>query len=134
MKKIHKKMLVQLLFGFLIGRVVLLERNPAGAAFFAGALVQSGGVVPLVFSVGLGMLSALPVEAVIRYGVGMLGIVVAQNLMERQGMKWSVWQSSGLMAATLAVLSVTQYTILPYQWKDILFTILEPVLVVALQS
>ena len=51
MKKIHKKMLVQLLFGFLIGRVVLLERNPAGAAFFAGALVQSGGVVPLVFSV-----------------------------------------------------------------------------------
>ena len=82
MKKIHKKMLVQLLFGFLIGRVVLLERNPAGAAFFAGALVQSGGVVPLVFSVGLGMLSALPVEAVLRYGVGMLGIVVAQNLME----------------------------------------------------
>ena len=78
------------------------------------------------------MLSALPVEAVLRYGVGMLGIVVAQNLMERQGMKWSVWQSSGLMAATLAVLSVTQYTILPYQWKDILFTILEPVLVVAL--
>ena len=132
MKKIHKKMLVQLLFGFLIGRVVLLERNPAGAAFFAGALAQGGGVVPLLFSVGLGMLSALPVEAVLRYGVGMLGIVVAKNLMERQGMKWSIWQSSGLMAATLAVLSVTQYTILPYQWKDILFTILEPVLVVAL--
>ena len=132
MKKIHKKMLVQLLFGFLIGRVVLLERNPAGAAFFAGALAQGGGVVPLLFSVGLGMLSALPVEAVLRYGVGMLGIVVAKNLMKRQGMKWSVWQSSGLMAATLAVLSVTQYTILPYQWKDILFTILEPVLVVAL--
>ena len=95
MKKIHKKMLVQLLFGFLIGRVVLLERNPAGAAFFAGALAQGGGVVPLLFSVGLGMLSALPVEAVLRYGVGMLGIVVAKNLMERQGMKWSIWQSSG---------------------------------------
>lgn len=132
MKRIHKRMLVQLLLGFLIGRVVLLERNPAGAAFFAGALVSGNGVIPLLCSVGLGMLSALPVEAVLRYSVSMLGIVIARNLMKKQGMKWSIWHSSGLMAATLAVLSVTQYTILPYQWKDILFTVLEPVLVIAL--
>ena len=46
MKKLQKRMLVQLLFGFLIGRVVLLERNPAGAAFFAAGLVQGGGVLP----------------------------------------------------------------------------------------
>lgn len=132
MKKIHKKMLVQLLFGFLIGRVVLLERNPAGAAFFAGAFAQGTPVFPLFFSVGLGMLSALPLESVLRYGVSMLGVVITGNIVKKQGLKWNVWYSSGLMAATLAVLSVTQYTILPYQWKDILFTILEPVLVVAL--
>ena len=54
MKKLQKRMLVQLLFGFLIGRVVLLERNPAGAAFFAAGLVQGGGVLPLLASVGLG--------------------------------------------------------------------------------
>lgn len=78
------------------------------------------------------MLSALPLESVLRYGVSMLGVVITGNIVKKQGLKWNVWYSSGLMAATLAVLSVTQYTILPYQWKDILFTILEPVLVVAL--
>lgn len=132
MKKLQKRMLVQLLFGFLIGRVVLLERNPAGAAFFAAGLVQGGGVLPLLASVGLGMLSALSLEAVLRYGVAMVGVIFAQRLMRKQKIKMNIWQSSGLMAATLAILSVTQYTILPWQWKDILFTVLEPVLVVAL--
>lgn len=132
MKKLQKRMLVQLLFGFLIGRVVLLERNPAGAAFFAAGLVQGGGVLPLLASVGLGMLSALSLEAVLRYSVAMVGVIFAQRLMRKQKIKMNIWQSSGLMAATLAILSVTQYTILPWQWKDILFTVLEPVLVVAL--
>ena len=113
MKKLQKRMLVQLLFGFLIGRVVLLERNPAGAAFFAAGLVQGGGVLPLLASVGLGMLSALSLEAVLRYSVAMVGVIFAQRLMRKQKIKMNIWQSSGLMAATLAILSVTQYTILP---------------------
>ncbi|MCI7062608.1 MAG: SpoIIE family protein phosphatase [Lachnospiraceae bacterium] len=131
MKQNQKRVIVQLLFGFLMGRVVLLERNPAGAAFFAAGYVHGGGI-PMLLSICLGMASALPMESVLRYGVSMVGVMVAGDLLRRQQVKLTIWQASGLMAATLAVLSVTQYAILPFQWKDILFTILEPFLVMAL--
>lgn len=132
MKRIEKKVMVQMLLGFLIGRVVLMERNPVGAAYFVAGFMQGGNIWATVISLCLGMASSLRLEMTMRYGAAMLAVAIAKDLLEQNDMKIKLWQSSAVMAVTLAVLSVVQYCILPFQWKDIFFAAMEVILVLAL--
>ena len=43
MKTIQKKMLVQVLLGFLLGRVSIYGMNPVAPAFFAAGFAEGGG-------------------------------------------------------------------------------------------
>lgn len=131
MKRIQKKVMLQMLLGFLIGRVVLMERNPAGAALFVAGLMQGGNILPTAVAICMGMISALRLETSLRYVAAMIGLAISSDLLRRRDMQLKLWQSSTIMAFILAVLSVTQYFMMPFQWKDILFTVLEVVFVLA---
>lgn len=131
MKKIQKRILVQILLGFLLGRVVLFDRNPIGAAFFAAGFSQRGPVFPLVFSVFLGMLSSLELEAVLRYGVAMIAAAVAADLLQQRHIRMKTGYCAIVMAVTLALVSAVQCCLIPFQWKDIFFSLLDVILVLA---
>ena len=47
MKTIQKKMLVQVLLGFLLGRVSIYGMNPVAPAFFAAGFAEGGAVLPV---------------------------------------------------------------------------------------
>ncbi len=129
MKRIQKRMLLQILLGFLVGRVMLFDRNPIGAAFFAAGFSQGGAVFPMGFAVWLGMLSSLPLEMVIRYGTSMISVAVAGDLLRRQKFRLKMGHCALIMAGTLTVLSVVQFYFIPFQQKDILCAVVDVILV-----
>lgn len=131
MKQIQKRMLVQILLGFLLGRVVFFDRNPVGIAYFAAGFCQGGAVFPIAISVSLGMLSALRLEAVLRYGLVMAAIAVAADLFRQQHLRMKMWHCITVMAATLVLLSIVQCYLMPFQWRDVLYSLLDVCLVLA---
>ena len=131
MKQIEKRMLLQILLGFLLGRVVFFERCPVGAAFFAAGYTIGGSVFPMAVAVCLGMFSAFRIELVIRYATAMLSVAVAADLFMQQKKKIKMGHCAIIMSLTLAVLAVAQYMLLPFQWKDIFYTCMELVLILA---
>ncbi|MBO5484638.1 MAG: SpoIIE family protein phosphatase [Lachnospiraceae bacterium] len=129
MKQIQKRMLLQILLGFLLGRVIFFERNPVGVAYFAAGFPQGGAVFPVAIAICLGMLSSLQIEMVIRYGIAMAAVAVAADLFRQRHMRIKMGHCALVMAFTLAVLSVVQYYLLPFQGKDILFSVMDVILV-----
>ncbi len=129
MKQIQKRMLVQILLGFLLGRVVLFDRNPIGAAYFAAGFSQGGAVFPVGFAIGLGMLSALPLEMVVRYSAGMVAVAVAGDLLRQRKLKIKMGHCALVMAITLTALSAVQYYFMPFQGKDIFYSVVDVILV-----
>ncbi len=130
MKQIQKRMLLQILLGFLLGRVLLFDRNPIGAAYFAAGFSQGGAVLPVGIAIGLGMLSSLPLEMVIRYAAAMVAVAVAGDLFQQRKLRIKMGHCALVMAITLAVLSVVQYYFMPFQAKDILYSVVDIILVV----
>ena len=51
MKTIQKKMLVQVLLGFLLGRVSIYGMNPVAPAFFAAGFAEGGAVLPVAITI-----------------------------------------------------------------------------------
>lgn len=129
MKQIQKRMLFQILLGFLLGRVILFERNPVGVAYFAAGFSQGGAVFPVALAICLGMLSSLRIEMVIRYGIAMVAVAVAADLFRQRHIRIKMGHCALVMSFTLAVLSVVQYYLLPFQGKDILFSVMDVILV-----
>lgn len=131
MKQIQKKMMLQILLGFLLGRVVLFEHNPVGAAYFAAGFTQGGAAFPVVFAICLGMLSSLPLVEALRYGAAMIAVAVAADLLQQKQYDLKMGHCALIMAGTLAVLSGVQYFLIPFQGMDILLDVLDVVLVLA---
>ena len=72
MKTIQKKMLVQVLLGFLLGRVSIYGMNPVAPAFFAAGFAEGGAVLPVAITILLGMSTVFALDTVLAYGAGML--------------------------------------------------------------
>ena len=58
MKQIQKRILLQVVLGFLMGRVSLFGLNPIGIAYFAAGFVEDGGIFPVAIAVFIGMVSS----------------------------------------------------------------------------
>lgn len=129
MKQIQKRMLLQILLGFLLGRVILFERNPVGVAYFAAGFSQGGAVLPVAIAICLGMLSAMRIEMVLRYGVAMVAVAVAADLFRQRKIRIKMGHGALILSFTLALLSVVQYYLMPFQGKDIFFAAMDSVLV-----
>ena len=129
MKEIQKRMLLQIVLGFLLGRVILFGRNPVGAAYFAAGFVQGGSVVPVGIAVCLGMITVLPIETVLRYALGMFAIGLAADLLRHRQITLKMGHSALIMAVVSSLFSVVQFFIVPFLARDVLFLVSDIVLI-----
>ena len=84
MKTIQKKMLVQVLLGFLLGRVSIYGMNPVAPAFFAAGFAEGGAVLPVAITILLGMSTVFALDTVLAYGAGMLALWLAADFLKRR--------------------------------------------------
>lgn len=131
MKKIQKKMLVQVLLGFLLGRVVFFGMNPVAPAFFAAGFAEGGAVLPVAITILLGMSTVLSAESVLAYGAGMLALWLAADFLRRREITVRMGHAALLLAVATWLMSGTRYMLVPYSGTGILYITLEAVLMIA---
>lgn len=131
MKKIQKKMLVQVLLGFLLGRVVVFGINPVAPAFFAAGFAEGGAVLPVAITILLGMSTVMSAESVLAYGAGMLALWLAADFLKRREITLRMGTAAVLLAAATWIMSGTRYLLIPYSGTGLLYITLESILIVA---
>lgn len=131
MKKIQKKMLVQVLLGFLLGRVVIFGINPVAPAFFAAGFAEGGAVLPVAITILLGMSTVMSTESVLAYGAGMLALWLAADFLKRREITLRMGTAALLLAAATWIMSGTRYFLIPYSGTGLLYITLESILIVA---
>lgn len=125
MKENHKRMLLQVILGFLLGRVSLFGMNPIGIAYFAAGYTEEGAKIPVGISVVLGMLTVFPMENVLSSTMAMLALVLAIDLLEKRNIAVRMGHAALLLCAAVGVLTVFRLSLLPHNQYDTLLGILE---------
>ncbi|OKZ65608.1 MAG: hypothetical protein BHW05_02675 [Clostridium sp. 42_12] len=131
MKTIQKKMLVQVLLGFLLGRVSIYGMNPVAPAFFAAGFAEGGAVLPVAITILLGMSTVFALDTVLAYGAGMLALWLAADFLKRRRITVKMGHAAFLLAAATWVMSGTRYLLVPYSGTSIFLATLEAVLMLA---
>lgn len=104
MKTIQKKMLVQVLLGFLLGRVTIYGMNPVAPAFFAAGFAEGGAVLPVAITILLGMSTVFALDTVLAYGAGMLALWLAADFLKRRRITVKMGHAAFLLAAATWVM------------------------------
>ncbi len=131
MKQIQKRMLLQILLGFVLGRVAIFGINPAGIAYFAAGFTEGGAVVPVAVTILLGMSTVLPAESVAVYGSCMLALWLAADFLKRRRIDLKMGHAALIAAAANFSLSWMKYVLFPFSRQSILLYFLEAVLIIA---
>lgn len=128
MKVIQKRMLLQIVLGFLLGRVDLFGINPIGIAFFAAGYTEEGARIPVGISVILGMLTVFPMENVLSSGMAMLAVVLAVDLLEKKNFTVRMGHAALLLCASVGMLTAFRLYLMPHDQYDMWMGLLETVL------
>lgn len=131
MKQIQKRMLLQVLLGFVLGRVVVFGINPVGVAYFAAGFTEGGAVLPVAVTVLLGMSTVLPVESVVIYGTSMLALWLTADLLKYRHVEIRMGHAALLMAGSNFILSWMKLLLFPYTRQNVVFYFLEAVFILA---
>ncbi|MCI8780062.1 MAG: SpoIIE family protein phosphatase [Lachnospiraceae bacterium] len=131
MKVIQKKMLLQIVLGFFLGRVNLFGINPIGIAFFAAGYTEEGAKIPVGISVVLGMLMVFPMENVLCSGMAMLAVVLAVDLLEKKNVSVRMGHAALLLCFAVGALTAFRLYLMPHSRYDIWMGFLETVLALA---
>ena len=131
MKKIQKKMLIQVLLGFLLGRIVICGINPIAPAYFAAGFAEGGAVLPVGITVLLGMSTVLPVESLLAYGAGMFALWLSADFLRKRQVQVRMIHAALLLAVATWLMSGTRYFLLPYNGAGIFLITLEALLMIA---
>lgn len=131
MKQIQKRMLLQILLGFVLGRVAIFGINPVGIAFFAAGFTEGGAIIPVALTILLGMSTTLPLESVLVYGTTMLALWLAVDLLKKRKIDLRLGYVALIAAAANFVMSWMKYSLFPFSRQNILFFFLEAVLIIA---
>lgn len=128
MKVIQKKMLLQIILGFFLGRVNLFGINPIGIAFFAAGYTEEGAKIPVGISVILGMLTVFPMENVLCSAMAMLSVVLAVDLLEKKNVTVRMGHAALFLCASVGVLTSFRLYLMPHSQYDIWMGFLETIL------
>lgn len=128
MKDIHKRMLVQIVLGFLLGRVNLFGINPIGIAYFAAGYTEEGSKIPVGISVILGMITVFPLENVLSSGMAMLAVILAIDLLEKKSIVVRMGHAALLLCASVGMLTFLRLYLMPHNQFDLWLGVLETVL------
>lgn len=131
MKKIQKRMLLQVLLGFVLGRVAVFGINPVGVAYYAAGFTEGGAILPVAVTVLLGMSTVLPLESVLIYGASMLALWLTADLLKYRHIEIRMGHAALIMAISHFVLSWMKLVLFPYSKQNIGFYFLEAALILA---
>lgn len=129
MKKIQKRMLLQILLGFVLGRAVVFGINPAGLAFFAAGFTEGGAVLPVAVTVLLGMSTVLPLENVLIYGASMLALWLTADFLKNRKIEIRMGHAALIQAGSYFALSWMKLFLFPFSKQNIWFYFLEAALI-----
>jgi len=132
MKVIQKRMLFQIMLGFLLGRVNVFGINPVGVAFFAAGYTEDGAKIPVAISVLLGMATVFPMENVLCSGMAMLAVILAVDLLQKRNVVVRMGHAALLLGAAVGVLTAFRLYLMPHGTYDVWLGILEAVLALVL--
>ena len=116
---------VQVLLGFLLGRVSIYGMNPVAPAFFAAGFAVGGAVLPVAITILLGMSTVFALDTVLAYGAGMLALWLAADFLKRRRITVKMGHAAFLLAAATWVMSGTRYLLVPYSGTSIFLATLE---------
>ena len=132
MKQIQKRMLLQMVLGFLVGRVSIFGLNPAGIAYFAAGFAEGGGIFTVALSVFLGMsCSSMSMETAICGGMVMLALILASDMAGRRGIHIKMGHAAIISAIASAALWALQLCILPYNVFNVWLAVLSSIMIIA---
>ncbi len=131
MNQMQRRMLVQVLLGFLLGRVVVFGINPVAPAYFAVCYTAGGAVLPVAITILLGMSTVLQMESVLGYGAGMIALVLIADFLDKRKINIGSYGAAAILAVSTAVMSTTRYFLIPYSGAGIALIILESILLFA---
>ena len=132
MKQIQKRMILQVVLGFLIGRTDIFGLNPAGVAYFAAGFTEGGSVFAVALAVFLGMASSsINMEMAVCGGMVMLALGLASDLLKRKGIHIKMGHAAIISALASAVLWLLQLGIMPYNIYNVWLAVLGSIMVIA---
>ena len=129
MSRIQKRMLVQILAGFLIGRIDLWGLNPVGIAYFAAGFVQGGSVLPVGIAIILGMITKLPVETAVCAAMIMIVLVLAADLLDKRGVCIKMGHAAIITSFASCIMFLFQIYVMPYSSYELWYAVFSAVLV-----
>lgn len=131
MKQIQKRILLQVVLGFLMGRVSLFGLNPIGIAYFAAGFPEGGGVFPVAMAVFIGMVSSsMSIENAVCGGMVMLTLIFAADILSRIGVHIKMGHAAFISSFASAALWSLQLWLMPYNKYKLWLAILSSVLII----
>ena len=132
MKQIQKRMLLQIILGFFLGRVSIFGLNPFGIAYFAAGFTEGGAVFPVALAVFIGMIgSSTSMETAICGGMVMVSLILAADILDKREIHIKMGHAALISAAVSASLWVLQLWIMPYNSYKLWIAVLSSILLVA---
>lgn len=131
MKQIQKRMIVQVVLGFLMGRVSVFGLNPIGIAYFAAGFSEGGGIISVALAVFIGMVSSMSIETAVCGGVIMLTLGLAADILDKRGISIKMGHAAIISAAASAALWILQLYLMPYSGYKVWLAFLSSVLIIA---
>ena len=120
MKQIQKRILLQVVLGFLLGRVSIFGLNPVGIAYFAAGFTEGGGIFPVALAVFFGMAcSSMNMETAICGGMVMFALSLASDMLGKRGIHIKMGHAAIISALASAALWTLQLWMLPYNVYNI---------------
>lgn len=131
MKQIQKRTLLQIILGFLMGRVSLFGLNPIGISYFAAGFSENGGIVPIALAVFIGMVSSsMSIETAVCGGMVMLTLIFAGDIFNKIGVHIKMGHAAFISALASAALWSLQLWLLPYNKYRLWLAILSSILII----
>lgn len=132
MKQVQKRMLLQVVLGFLVGRISIFGLNPVGIAYFAAGFTEGGGVFPVALAVFLGMAcSSMSLETAVCGGMVMFVLILASDMAGKRGIHIKMGHAAIISAVASAALWALQLCILPYNVFNIWLAVLSSIMIIA---
>ncbi len=128
MKEIQKRKLLQILLGFLLGRVNIFGINPVGIAFFAVCYTEPGAKIPVGISVVLGMATAFSMDDVVIRGMAIMAVIMAVDLLEKQQVSIRLGHTALLLGLSVGALTGFRLFLVPHDQYDVMLGVIETVL------
>lgn len=131
MKQEQKTILLQILIGFVMGRIAIFGGNPFGLAYLVASYETGVSMWPLAIVIFLGMCTTLKTDVLVVYGGAMVCLLVILDCLKRRKIYVSGNVCVFLLATAQVILRLTRQSLLPVDEYGAAYAILEGVLIVA---